>query len=287
MMGLLITGASGYVGSHLIQILSDAEKRVLLTPSHSELDIADYSSVKKYFEEHAVDQVVHLAACLNNSNSASLFQTNIVGTFNLLSACVENNIEHVLVASTNNVYGSKKQVAYTETDLGDPMLGNYYGLSKYCSDLLVTDYLKNHSIKHVVVRIADIYGPAQKEGALLKAIVSNIKNKLPQKLYGTGDRTRDYIYIDDVAAGIAFAVRNKLEGIYNLSTGIGTSVCELISLAEKLSPCNEPTVHITVEKEDHSKIVLNNTKLREAGFAPKITIAEGLKSLAEYGGVEK
>lgn len=283
-MSMLITGTSGYVGSHLLRVLTAEERQTCLMPSHKELDFSDAGSVEEYFSAHRIDSVIHLAACLDNNSAAELFDGNIRGLYNLLSACKAYGVSYFLYASGNNVYGSDGGRAFSETDDRNPMAGNNYGLSKYCGELLVSDCLQNAGIKHCMMRIADIYGPEQKTGALLKAVAGNIKGGLPQKLYGVGDRVRDYIYIDDVAAGLAFAIRKNLEGTYNLSTGIGTSVAEIVKIAEKLSSCKEPTIVLTVEREDHSRVVLNNNKLKKAGFTPEVTITEGLRRLAEYRG---
>lgn len=285
-MSILITGASGYVGSHLLQVLTEQEHSTLLTPSHRELDFSDYDCVDRYFAEHPVHQVVHCAACVDSRNRAGLFDSNVLSVFHLLKACAKYRVEHLLFISGNNVYGSGSERPYLESDACDPMPENSYGISKYCGDLMVMDYLRRTEVKYAIVRIADVYGPAQKQGALLKAITNNMKTCQPQKKYGIGDRTRDYIYIDDVAQGIAFVARNRLEGIYNLSTGVGTSVAELVRLAEEISPCKEPTIQVAVEKEDHSKVVLDNTKMKKAGFEPSVSIAEGLRRLAEYGGTD-
>lgn len=283
-MAILITGASGYVGSHLLNVLTDQERKKCLMPDLDELELSDAACVDRYFAEHSIDRVIHLAACLDSNAPSTLFTSNIEGMLHLLSACVKYSVSHFLFISGNNVYGSNGEKKFQEDDNRNPMVGNRYGLSKYCGELMTADYLANTTTRYGILRIADIYGPGQKTGVLLKAITSNMKSCQPQKLYGVGDRTRDYIYIDDVARGIAFAARNKLEGVYNLSTGVGTSVAELVHLAEQISPCKEPTIAVAVEKEDHSKVVLDNTKLKEAGFTPSVSIKEGLQRLAEYKG---
>ena len=280
-MATLITGASGYVGSHLQAVLTEQERNNCLTPDLDEFELADAACVDRYFAEHSVDQVIHLAACLDSSAPASLFISNIEGMLNLLSASIKYNVSYFLFISGNNVYGANGDRKFIEGDKRNPLSGNRYGLSKYCGELMIADYLAQTNTRYGILRIADIYGPGQKTGALLKAITTNMKEGQPQRLYGVGDRTRDYIYIDDVAQGIAFAARKKLEGIYNLSTGVGTSVADLVHMAEEISSCKEPTIPVAVEKEDHSKVVLDNSKLKQAGFAPSVTIAEGLRRLAE------
>lgn len=283
-MAILITGASGYVGSHILKELKEEERAECLLPDLDEFELSDYACVDRYFSNHSISHVIHLAACLDNSDHKALFDSNVLGVYNLMMACVKHKIEHIVVVSTNNVYGDGIGRVFSENDACGPMPGNSYGLSKYCSELIVKDYLEHHNVKYAIVRIADVYGPGQKVGTLLKAIVGNIQNQCPQKLFGQGDRTRDYIYIDDVAKGIIHVAKNQLEGIYNLSTGIGTSVVELIRLAERISLCSEPTIYVSVDKEDHSSVVLDNTRLVRSGFKPEVRIEQGLSNLVEFGG---
>ena len=118
-----------------------------------------------------------------------------------------------------------------------PQPYNHYGLTKYVGEMIVRDQLDGSNTDYAIVRIADIYGPKQRTGALLQAVIGNIVAGNPQKKYGIGDRTRDYTYIDDVARGLAHVAVKRLSGIYNLCTGKGTSVARIIEIAEEISDC--------------------------------------------------
>ena len=280
-MGLLITGGSGYVGSHLKAAL-DQKKIDYLAPSHHEFDIPDYNSVKSYFDKNDVTEVIHLAAALDN-DPAALFKTNIEGLYNLLKVSLEHKLEHLIFSSGNNIYGNMKNLPFKESDKSDPMINNSYGLSKYCGELVVNDILSNTGITYSILRIGDIYGPEQKTGNLVKAIVKNTKEAMPQKLYGLGVRTRDYIYIDDVVNGIIFTYEHRLNGTFNLATGVGTTVKELVAIAESISKCQAPTINVPVENEDLSKVILNIDKMKAAGFVPTVSIEDGLKRIINGG----
>ena len=280
-MPLLITGASGYVGSRLYESLPQSVRQDCLCPSHRELDLNNPRSVEAYFAAHQITSVLHLAACLDNENDAGLFQANIAGVYNLLRECRESCVKYLCFVSSNNVYDTAGCEDCSEDDAPRPTSENRYGISKLFGEFAVRALLDGTDTAYSIVRIGDIYGPGQKTGALLKAVVNNIKSGLPQKLYGTGDRVRDYIYIDDVAEGLSFVLAQKLRGTYNLATGVGTSVAEIIACAEKLSPCKEPTQLVAVEHEDHSRVVLNVDKLTAAGYKAKISFAEGLRRIIE------
>lgn len=278
-MALLVTGSKGYVGSYFSKSLPKNE--TIYCPSHLDLDLNDFSTVDSFFNNHKIDVVLHLAACLDSSNDSGLFQSNIIGVYYLLHACIQHGIEYFCFVSGNNVYGSNSSSEFGEQDILMPDVNNRYGISKMYGELVTQYFLSSANIPYSIVRIGDIYGPNQKTGALIKAVINNIITEQPQKLYGIGDRTRDYIFIDDVVDGLKYIIHNRLQGTYNLATGVGTSVLGLISYAEELSRCNEKTINIPVIVEDHSKVVLNVNKLSAAGFDTQVNLLEGLKRIIE------
>lgn len=283
-MALLITGAAGYVGSHILRILPEEYRKDCLTPSIEEIDLSDYDSLSAFFEKNKVTKVMHLAAMIDNSAKRELLLFNLTALYNLAKLSLQYGVKQFIMASTNNVYGGRDNMnPFREDDKRNPYFGNDYGLTKYLGELLVEDIFKGTETKYTILRIGDIYGPNQRASALIKGVVSNIQNNSPQKLYGKGERVRDYIYIDDVARGFVHALQNDLNGIYNLGTGVGTSVREIVSVAESISPCKESTIHVKVEKEDTSKVVLDVTNLKSTGYQSEVGFDEGLKRIIKEG----
>ena len=276
-MAWLMTGGMGYVGEHLYRTMPEEMKLECLRPGRQELRLNSWESVRQFFEEHEVEQVIQLAAALDNDPN-DLFESNIIGLYYLLQVVKEKHIKYFIMISGNNVYG-ERGAPFSEEDTYGPVPNNYYGISKMFGELAVRELLSGTDTQYAIVRIGDIYGPKQKTGALLKAVVGNILEGQPQKLYGEGERIRDYIYIDDVAEGLCFVFRNRLQGIYNLATGQGTSVREIVAIAEAISPSKEKTVHVQVDHEDRSCVVLDVRKLKEAGYSARITVEEGLKKI--------
>lgn len=276
---LLITGATGYVGSHFLKAIPEHLRRDCLSPSRQEMDLTNADSVKLYFKTHSIDRVLHLAAALDNTDSVSLLNSNISGLYYLLQESKTAEIQHFVFASSNTVYGTRKAFSIPESQSDCPDADNHYAVTKYYGELMVKDVLGG--FRHTIVRIGDIYGPNQKTGALIKAVVKNIVHAEPQRLYGQGDRTRDYIYIDDVVSGLQYILEKKLTGVYNLATGVGTDVREIIHIAETLSDCKSPTIPVPTEHEDHSKIVLDITKLKNAGWEAEVSFKEGLGRIVE------
>ena len=286
-MALLVTGAAGYVGSHVMQVLPEGLREGCLTPSIEELDLADAGAVRSFFEGYSVSQVLHLAAVIDNGAKAELLRSSLTGLYNLARMSREFGVGHFVFASTNNVYGDRLEAApIREEEKGSPCYGNDYGLTKYAGELLVRDVFEGSGTALAIVRIGDIFGPGQKEGKLVKAVVANVLEGRPQRLYGAGERVRDYVYIDDVARGFVHVLEGRLAGVYNLGTGVGTSVREIVEMAEGLSACREKTVEVAVEQEDRGKVVLDVSKLAATGFRAEVGFEEGLKRIlrGELGG---
>jgi|GEM_PF-908038 len=274
-MKTLITGASGYIGSYLIKEMHIRGSEYICS-TRSDFDYTNYESIKRYFDTNKIDKVIHLASIMDNQNTSGLFEINILGLYNLLRVCGDNKISHFTFASGNNVYGLYQEKIYNELDYTQPDDKNLYGFSKYVGELVINDYCNNYGIKFANVRIADVYGPNQKHGNLMKAIVDNVKNENPLSLYGEGKRTRDYIYIKDVIDGLLFISENDLIGNYNLSTGVGTNVKKILETVNDIFSGDLKINEISVLNEDTSFVVLDNKKLLNEGFNIKYTLKDGL-----------
>jgi putative UDP-glucose 4-epimerase len=279
-MSLLITGGTGYIGKKLVQQLRKKNSNVY-SIGIEDLNLLNYGDTLNFLKENNIKKIIHLGWSMNNENSA--IYDNIEAMSNLIKSCEEIQIEKFIFASTNNVYGTKiKNVPFLEEDRLSPDINNKYGISKYIGEKLAMYTLEK---KCCIIRIADVYGPGQNHGNLIKAIISNVENKENIKLYGKGERERDYIYIDDVIRGIEFIYENNLSGIYNLGTGEGTSVKKIVDIVLNLCQNRIGLDYIEAENEDTSKVVLNVEKLKKLGFNYSINIKEGLKKIIEERGM--
>ncbi len=246
-----------------------------------DLNLLNYGDTLNFLKENNINKIIHLGWNMNNENSA--IYDNIEAMSNLIKSCEEVQIEKFIFVSTNNVYGTKiKNAPFLEEDRLSPDINNKYGISKYIGEKLAMYTLEK---KCCIIRIADVYGPGQNHGNLIKAIISNLEDKKNLKLYGEGKRERDYIYIDDVIQGITFIYENDLSGIYNLGTGVGTSVKKIIEIILKICQNRVGLDFVKIENEDTSKVILNVEKLKKLGFSYNVTIEEGLKKIIEERGI--
>ena len=279
-MSLLVTGGTGYIGSRLVRQLRKNNSSVYMV-GNEELDLSNYMDTLDFLKKNSIKKIIHLGWKTENENSA--IYDNIEALNNLLKACEEIQIEKFIFASGNNVYGTTiNEVPFREEDRLIPDSHNKYGISKYIGEKLCIYTLGE---KSCIIRIADVYGPGQNHGNLIKGIVSNLENKKNLKLYGKGERERDYIYIDDVVRGLEFIYENNLSGVYNLGTGTGKKKKKITDVALSICQNSVDIENVKVDKEDTSKVVLNVEKLRNQGFTCNITIEEGLKKIIEERGI--
>ena len=249
-----------------------------------ELDLLNYQEVLNFLKKNNITKIIHLGWKMDNDN-ATIYD-NIEALNNLIKASEEVQVEKIIFTSTNNVYGTELNgLNFSEEDKENLNQNNKYGISKYLGEELVKYTMKE---KSCIIRIADVYGSNQNHGNLMKGIISNLENKKNIQLYGEGKRERDYIYIDDVIRGLEFIYENNLTGIFNLGTGIGTSVKRITDIVVDICKNNGINIgidHVQVNKEDSSRVILNVEKLKKLGYCYNVTIEEGLRKIIEERGI--
>lgn len=233
MRNILITGGAGFIGSHLVRLfvnkypdyrvfnldkltyagnlsnLKDVESK----PNYRFIkeDICNFESVKRIFEQYAVDSVIHLAAESHVDRSIkdpfSFARTNIMGTLTLLQAAKETwngNFEGKLFyhVSTDEVYGALKMDSslFTETSRYEPH--SPYSASKASSDHFVRAFFDTYGLPTVISNCSNNYGPYQFPEKLIPLFVNNIVNRKPLPVYGRGENVRDWLYVEDHARAI-------------------------------------------------------------------------------------
>ena len=277
-MAVLLTGGSGFIGKALTDRFK-TNNIPYYAPSSTVLNITKIGSIRQFLKEHAdIDAFINAAADVNFSNAERAFYTNVYGT-NLLFRCMyESGIKYGLFTSGNNVYGSSER-NLKETDALRTDINNIYAISKSINESDIASLAKEFNAECCIVRISDVYGAGFSQGNLLKAYTASCRENTPLYVYGAGKRVRDYISVDDVAEGIVLLLEKRIQGIFNLSTGIGTSVRQMAETFRELSDYRVEIVDRTTEKEDISRIVLDCGKLNSLGFYPKISLREGISKL--------
>ena len=242
---LLITGGCGFVGSNLIAKLRqnyDYKIRVLDNESTgkyrwiSEFDVEFVSGDilnrrTVYSALENVDTVVHLAAdtrVMDSINNPDLnFQVNVVGTYNILNAMRSRNITRIINASTGGAILGEVHPPVHEQMVPQPL--SPYGAAKLACEGYCSAFTGSYGFAATSLRFSNVYGTrSYHKGSVVAQFFKNVLKNEPLTVYGDGSQTRDYVFSEDLAGGIVSAIKAGRAGVYQLGTGIPTSINQLI-----------------------------------------------------------
>lgn len=301
-MRILVTGGAGFIGSHLVdgflreghevQVLDDLSsgQRSNLpasVPLHV-MDIRD-AKVKDLFEQYRPEVLCHHAAQLDVRKSVAdpMFdaEVNIVATLRLLEYCRSTNTKRVLFASTGGaIYGEQDVFPAPDTHLERPV--SPYGVAKLSVERYLHFYRVQYGFEPACMRYANVYGPRQNAHgeAGVVAIFANIllSGKTPT-IYGSGEQTRDFVYVEDVVNANLAALKHNLVGSYNVGTGIETNVNQLYTIMTQALGTPVKASYAEGRPGEQQRSVLDAGKLNKAtGWRPQTQIAEGLKKTCDF-----
>jgi len=299
-MKVLITGGYGFIGSHVVDrfykegyevyIIDDfsAGRRENVACKHKSYNLSvEDAACEEVFRSFPFDVVVHLAA--QASVHASIkdpkadVKSNVLGLVNMLALAEKYKASKFLFASTAAVYGARDKVPLTEADVANPI--SPYGMSKWTGESYCAKWKELYGLDTVSFRFSNVYGPRQgsegEAGVIAKFHSCLLSGRLLE-IFGDGEQTRDFIYVEDVADALFRASHSDLTGVHNLSTNTETSVntlaSTLISLHGKGGVVYQPK-----REGDIHRSSLSNEKLRNhLDWAPVYNLEEGLKRTYAY-----
>ena len=306
---VLITGAAGFIGSHLTEKLVEAGNDVRAfvkynsknswgwleqSPSLAKIevvtgDIRDYDSVYKIMKD--VDQVYHLAALIGIPYSyispLAYIRTNIEGTYNVLQAALEHEIEKIITTSTSETYGS---AGYVPIDEKHPIVGQSpYSATKIGADQLSISYYRSFGLPVKLVRPFNTYGPRQSARAIIPATIIQILNDKKVLELGNLEPTRDLTYVKDTVAGfLAIARSESCTGeVINIGMGreisIGGLVIKIASLMGSDVEIKTDENRVRPNNSEVERLFCDNSKImNNTDWKPKYTLESGLKETIEW-----
>jgi CDP-glucose 4,6-dehydratase len=299
---VLITGATGIVGACLTQKLSEAGADVVIIARdyipRSQLvrsgtwhkvrrvtgDINNRELIERTVSEYEIDTVFHLAAqtCVPIANKTPYptFQTNIMGSVNILEACRLANVRRLIVSSSDKAYGDKGK-AYTE-DM--PLFGEHpYDVSKSSQDMIAQAYGHSYGMNIAIARCGNIYGAGDLNWSrLIPGTIRRLLRGQPPRIYSDGKMMRDYFYVDDTARAYKTLGESDLTGAFNFGGGQPYTVQEVVDLIENLMDIYIPPVYQGTTNEIDSQW-LDITKAKEKlGFEPLFNLRDGLVRTIEW-----
>jgi NAD dependent epimerase/dehydratase len=310
---VLVTGADGFIGSHLAEALvgRGAEVTALCLynsfDSHGWLDdipaatrgrmrrvrgdVRDGGFVRRLVQGHEI--VFHLAALIAIPYSYdaphSYVDTNVVGTLNVLEAAREAGVRRVIHTSTSEVYGSAITMPITEAH---PLQGQSpYSASKIGADMMAEAFARSFELPVAILRPFNAFGPRQSERAVIPTVIRQVLDPAcPAVEVGDVSTVRDFTFVEDTAA--AFLAIGAAPGIafgrpYNAGSGKAVTVGEMIDLVGELAGCGKP-VHqdagrMRPEKSEVRALLADSTRLAEdAGWRPRTSLRDGLARTIEW-----
>ena len=302
----LVTGGAGFIGSHLVEFLlaQGGQVRILddfstgrrenITPFLKRIvlfegDLCDEDLVARATK--GADFVFHQAAIPSVARSVSeplaSNRANVEGTLNLLVASEKAKVKRFVYASSSSVYGSAGPLPRTEDLPLDPI--SPYGVSKLAGECYARVWSQLFGLETVVLRYFNIFGPRQNPQAQYAAVIpkfiSAVLNARPPTIYGDGEQSRDFTYVENVVLANWLAIHSSsVSGeVFNVACGERTTVNQLARLINEIVGTNLKSIHSEPRPGDVPHSYADITKARRLlGFEPGIDLKEGLKKTIEY-----
>ena len=334
---ILVTGAAGFIGSNLVKrLLKDLDNATIVGIDNmndyydvslkewrlKEIegdkrgsfvfikgDIASKETVDSLFSQYKPQVVVNLAAQAgvrySITNPDAYIQSNLIGFYNILEACRQNPVEHLVYASSSSVYGGNKKVPFSTDDRVDNPV-SLYAATKKSNELMAHCYSKLYNIPSTGLRFLTVYGPAGRPDMAYFGFTNKLLKGETIQIYNYGNCRRDFTYVDDIVEGIVRVMQGAPErkkgddglpvppyAVYNIGGGQPENLLHFVTILQ------EELVRAGVLPQDfdfdaHKQLVpmqpgdvpttyADATALeRDFGFTPKITLREGLRKFAEW-----
>ena len=301
-MRVCVTGGAGFIGSHLVDRLIALGHTVLVIDNLTtgvrefvnpkavfiEMDVRD-ANIESIFADFKPQVVFHEAAQTmvpaSMENPKMDCDVNLLGLVNILEASRKHKVEHFLMPSSAAVYGDLDTLPLTEDMIGKPT--SFYGLTKLTGEGYLRIYEQAFGLKTVCFRYSNVYGPRQGdggEGGVISIFTRLINEGQGLTIFGDGEQTRDFIYVDDVVeANIKAMNQPELTGVYNISTNTSTSVNKLVSYFKSISNKDLPVYYEAERTGDirHSRLCNQKAKV-DFDFLATVDLERGLRDTISY-----
>lgn len=315
---ILVTGAAGFIGFHLSKLLLQKGVTVVgfdnindyydVNLKYARLailenfenftfvkgDLADKTAVDNLFTENKFDIVVNLAAQAgvrySIENPQAYIESNVIGFFNILEACRNNPVEHLLYASSSSVYGNQQKTPFsTDDDVSKPI--SLYAATKKSNELMAYTYSHLYGIPSTGLRFFTVYGPYGRPDMACFSFTEKILKGETIKIFNNGDMYRDFTYVDDIVKGVENMLCNPPEAdengdratVYNIGNNSPEKLMYFVETLEKALGKTAKKEFLPMQPGDVYQTYADVTPLIEKyGFKPSTSIEDGLAKFVEW-----
>lgn len=311
---ILVTGAAGFIGSKLAFELAKRGHEVVGVDNFNDyypvslkearvrefglevrdLDIADKAALDGLFAAEGFDVVVNMAAQVgvrsSVSNPYAYLQSNLVGFLNVLEACRNYGVGHLVFASSSSVYGLNAKVPYSEDDKVDNPV-SLYAATKKSDELMAHAYCKLYGISMTGLRYFTVYGPWGRPDMAPMLFAAAISRGEPIKVFNHGDMIRDFTYIDDIVEGTIQCIDHQPEAdenglkyrLYNIGCSKPVKLMDFISEMEQAMGKKAIMEFLPMQPGDVYQTNADTSKLeKDLGYKPKVMLHEGIAKFVEW-----
>ena len=315
-MRLLVTGGAGFIGSHLAEALSERGYHVIILDDlstgrmeniasltnpqcHSSLrsesqrnvdfirgSITDLPLLHKLFQ--GVEYVFHQAALARVPRSIedplTTNEVNATGTLNVLLAARANRVKKVIYSSSSSVYGDTPTLPQREDMPPNPL--SPYAITKLTGEFYCNIFQQLYGLSTICLRYFNVYGsrqdPHSQYATVIPAFIGRISRNLPPVIYGDGEQSRDFAYIEDVVRANILAAESDAEGVYNIGCGKNTTINQIAETVLKLMGKDLKPVYDKPRPGDPRHTLADISRAKSFGYEPRWTLEDGLKETIKY-----
>jgi|WetSurMetagenome_2_1015567.scaffolds.fasta_scaffold86156_1 UDP-glucose 4-epimerase len=306
-MKYLVTGGAGFIGSHIVEALSEQEHELIILDNlfsgnieniqpflqkknveFVQGSITDLPLLRKTSE--GVDGIFHEAAIASVhqsvQNPLNTHDINSTGTLNVLIAAEECGVKKIILASSAAIYGDHPLLPKREDMIPIPL--SPYAVSKLTGEYYCSVFSQLYGVQTVSLRYFNVFGPRQDPSSEYSGVISKfiaqVKQNKPITIFGDGEQTRDFVFVSDVVSANISAMQSQVQGVVNVGCGRQTSLNELAALVKNIAGNDVPIIYEPPREGDIKKSFADISRAREMlGYAPEYTIREGLeRTLFQY-----
>ena len=301
-MKALVTGGAGFIGSHVSDRLIEEGYEVVIIDNLStgtkdninqkakfyKEDICS-NNIENIFQKEKPDYVFHLAAQIDVRKSVEepleSARDNILGSLNILENSRLNKVKKIIFFSTGGAIYGEADIVPTHEDYPQNPLSPY-GIEKLSVEKYLNYYQKVFNLPYTSLRLGNVYGPRQNskgEAGVIAIFCDKMINGEIPLIHGTGETTRDFIYIDDVVEAVKLSIENSVTGIYNIGTGKETDVNTIFGELKRLMSYSHDANKGAAKSGEQKRSCLDCSKAKkELNWKPRTDFKEGLKKTLEW-----